>query len=72
MNQYPRIVVERPTFRIVAVEDQGQVGYVLETPDGCDALGVERWRDFKLNSGALRELFGYLCQVITKGADSCQ
>ena len=66
MNDCPRIVVERPDFRIVAVKAEGVEGYVLECPDGCDALGQERWRTFKLNSEPMRQLFSYLCQLVSE------
>lgn len=59
----PRCLVEQPDFRIVDTELDG-VGIVLEVRDGCDALGVERWRAFNLNNPNLQKLFGYLVRVI--------
>ena len=40
----PRILLLTPRFRIVEVGDGNKV---MERPDGCDALGVERWRECK-------------------------
>lgn len=45
----PRIVRETSTFRVV-LTDAG--AYVFETPDGCDALGVEKWREVHIGGAA--------------------
>jgi hypothetical protein len=62
----PRLIVDQPDFRIVQVGDGAGLRYVLEVSDGADALGVERWREFKLDNQKLRSLFGYLCRLATK------
>ena len=59
----PKLLVEQSDFRIVDTELDG-VGVVLEVRDGCDALGVERWRLFKLENANLRQLFGYLVRIL--------
>ena len=59
----PRCLVEQADFRIVDTELEG-VGIVLEVRDGCDALGVERWRLMKLENANLRQLFGYLVRIV--------
>lgn len=66
----PRIIAGgtgQDGFRLVKVEDGDRVTYTLEVPDGCDALGVERWRTFEMNSQHLRNIFGFLIKVATKG-----
>ena len=59
----PRCVLEQPDFRIVETDVTGDVQHVLEVRDGCDALGVERWRQFILNNKTERALFSYLLRV---------
>lgn len=59
----PRCLVEQPDFRIVDTEIDG-IGIVLEVRDGCDGLGVERWRLFELHSPALKKLFTYFVRVL--------
>jgi hypothetical protein len=34
----------------VKLTEGDRVTYTIETPDGCDALGVERWREYKLDN----------------------
>jgi hypothetical protein len=67
MALMPRLVLEEPDFRIVETDITGDVTYVLEVRDGCDALGVERWRIFRLNNKTERDLFGYLLRITLKG-----
>lgn len=57
-------------FRLVKLEDGNKVTYTLEVPDGCDALGCERWRTFEMNSQHLRNIFGFLIKIATKGQES--
>ena len=54
----PRIIAggDDDGFRLVRIEDGEKVSHVLEVPDGCDALGVERWREFQINSAHLPRL----------------
>lgn len=47
----PRILATDGKFRIVRVEEGERISHVLEKADGCDALGVERWRDVSLGTG---------------------
>jgi phage gp45-like len=46
----PIIIVEDPKVRIVRLTEGDKVIYVTETPDGCDAMGVERWRELKMDN----------------------
>jgi hypothetical protein len=46
----PTIIVQDDRFRIVKLTEGDRVTYTIETPDGCDALGVERWREYKLDN----------------------
>lgn len=61
----PKIVAgsDRDGFRLVRVGEGNSLRYVLEVPDGCDALGVERWREFKTDSQHLRNLLGFLIKT---------
>lgn len=47
----PRILATDGKFRIVRVEDGDRVSHVLEKQDGCDACGVERWKDINVGTG---------------------
>jgi phage gp45-like len=46
----PVVIVEDARFRIVRLAEGDKVIYVTETPDGCDAMGVERWRELKMDN----------------------
>jgi hypothetical protein len=60
----PRLLVERPTFRIVEGEVGGGLEYLLEKRDGCDGLGVERWTTFHLGaSPVIKELWKYTLEI---------
>ena len=56
----PTILVDDSRFRIVRVEDGDKVTYVVEVPDGCDALGTERWRDFKTDNTLVKAMRDYI------------
>lgn len=43
----PRVLLDAKRFRVVRTVEGSKVTYVFEKNDGCDALGVERWRDLK-------------------------
>ena len=47
----PRILATDGKFRIVRIEDGDRVTNVLELADGCDALGVERWKEANVGAG---------------------
>ena len=69
MSNGPRIIASAPGehgFRLVRLEDGNLVSHVLEVPDGCDALGVEKWREFKMNSPHLVTLFGFFIKLVTQ------
>jgi hypothetical protein len=63
----PRIVAEDQAFRIVRTEDGTRVTYVMEVPDGCDALGCERWRDVKVSGTPMTALFNFVIRESLKG-----
>lgn len=71
MSSGPRIIAggDNDGFRLVRTEDGDRISHVLEVPDGCDALGVERWREFKMGNEHLRAIFGFLIKVAMKGQD---
>ncbi len=57
------LLVEEPDFRLARVEFGDHVEHVLEVRDGCDVLGVERWRKFEVNGTTMKALFKYLVRV---------
>lgn len=61
----PRIIAGDETFRIVRVEEGNKITHVVELPDNCDALGVERWRDAEVNGKVAKALFSYVLKTIT-------
>ena len=69
MSNGPRVVVEEPgEFRIVRVEDGDKVSHVVEVPDGCDALGAERWRSLEMKNVKPFGMFlSYILRQIAKG-----
>lgn len=62
----PTLLISEPDFRLVRVEIAGSVEHVLETRDGCDAMGAERWRKFEVNGTAMRALYKYLIRIAEK------
>jgi len=44
----PRILASDGKWRIVRQEDGERITHVLEKQDGCDALGVERWKELRV------------------------
>jgi hypothetical protein len=68
----PRIVAGDQAFRIVRVENGDCITYVMEMPDGCDALGVERWRDCKVNGSPMTALFSYVIRGSLKGQSDAE
>lgn len=61
----PRIIAggDKDGFRLVRLEEGDRISHVLEVPDGCDALGVERWREFQLHSAQLKIIFGFFIKL---------
>jgi hypothetical protein len=70
MPDGPRVIATDGKFRIVRIEDGQRVDHVLEKADGCDALGVERWKD--INVGAGESLSRQLRDWIVAHALRCQ
>ena len=66
----PRILVQDDKFRIVRVEDGDRITYVVETPDGCDALGCERWRELKMDNKHWTAFRDYIIRVAVKESES--
>lgn len=64
MSDGPVIVAtDDALFRIVRLTEGDKVLYVMEVIDGCDALGVERWREFKLENKHLRALRDFIIRA---------
>ena len=62
---------DRDGFRIVRVEDGDKVTYVTELPDGCDALGVERWKDVSTEGKVVKAMRDFIIRAATRqGATS--
>jgi hypothetical protein len=61
----PKVIAggDRDGFRLVRIEEGDRISHILEVPDGCDALGVERWREFQLNSSHLKTIFGFFIKL---------
>ncbi len=66
----PRIVAANERFRIVRVEDGNRIAYLIEVPEGCDALGVERWREYKAGSEGVRALRDFILELVAKERDA--
>lgn len=58
-----RKLLDEPDFRIVEGEIGENVVHTLEVRDGVDAMGVEKWRQFRTDSKDLKAIFGYLIRV---------
>ena len=75
MSDGPRVLLSTPKFRVVRAVEGNRVAYVFEKADGCDALGVERWRDLKFGEAdsVARMLRDYIIeQAIKQERDSAQ
>lgn len=64
----PTLLIDQPDFRLVRVDIGGHHEHVLEVRDGCDAMGVERWRRFEVNGTAMKALFKYLIRIAEEQA----
>lgn len=62
MNDGPRIVIGDDNFRIVRTGER----YILELPDGADALGVERWREVEANGKPVKAMRDFLIRLSVK------
>ena len=62
----PFVIASDDKFRIVKLEDGDRVTYVIEKQDGCDALGVERWRDVSSDSPIVRALRDWIIRAALK------
>lgn len=71
MSSGPFIIAGDATFRIIRIEDGNSVTHVMELADGADALGVERWRDARMdNKGVATTLFNYIIKTALKEKSS--
>ena len=63
----PKCIVNEKLFRIVEDVVDGNEIHCLEVPDGCDALGVERWKTFATRgSASLQAIFQFLVLLAKK------
>lgn len=56
-------------FRIVRQEAGDKVTYVVELPDGCDALGVERWKDVSAEGRVVKAMRDFIIRTAIKRKD---
>jgi len=68
----PTLLINEPDFRLVRVEISDHVEYVLETRDGCDAMGGERWRKFEINGTMMKALYRFLIRIAERERSECQ
>ena len=57
---------EKDGFRIVRQTHGDKVTYLVELPDGCDALGCERWNDVSADSKGVRSLRDFIIRQSLK------
>lgn len=62
----PRIIAGDDKFRLVRIEDGNKVTYILEKPDGCDALGEERWREVSQDAPIIRALRDWIIRAVVQ------
>jgi hypothetical protein len=66
MSDGPTIIVQDDKFRIVRITEGDRVTYVTERPDGCDALGVERWAELKMDNKHWAAFRDYMIRTALK------
>ena len=57
---------ERDGFRIVKQVEGEKVTYVVELPDGNDALGCERWKDVSADGKVVKAMRDYIIRAALK------
>ena len=61
------LLISEPDFRLVRHElADGHVDHLLETRDGYDGMGQERWRKFEVSGTTMRALFKFLIRIAEK------
>lgn len=60
------IVAGDHTFRIVKQVAGQRVTYLLELPDGFDALGVERWKDVSSDGKVVKAMRDFIIRSVLK------
>jgi len=60
------IVASDKTFRIVRQERGDHVTYIVELDDGCDALGVERWKEVSTEGKVVKSMRDYIIRAALK------
>jgi hypothetical protein len=60
---------ERDGFRIVRQTSGEKVTYLVEMPDGCDALGVERWKDVSAEGKVVKTMRDFIIRQSLKGQE---
>ena len=62
----PYILAGDDKFRIVRDEVGDKVTYTVEAPDGCDALGVERWKELRMDNKHWSAFRDYIIRAALK------
>lgn len=60
---------DKDGFRIVRQTAGDKVTYVLELPDGCDGLGVERWREVSADGKVVKTMRDFIIRQFVKGQE---
>jgi hypothetical protein len=62
----PTIIVQDDRFRIVKLTEGDRVTYTVETPDGADCLGVERWRELRMDNKHWQAMRDFIIRQVVK------
>jgi hypothetical protein len=54
---------EQDGFRIVKQEQGDKVTYIVELPDGNDALGCERWKDVSADGKVVKAMRDFIIRA---------
>jgi hypothetical protein len=60
---------EQDGFRLIRQTSGEKVTYILELPDGNDALGVERWREVSADGKVVRVMRDWIIRQSLKGQE---
>jgi phage/plasmid primase-like uncharacterized protein len=60
---------EKDGFRIVRQTSGEKVTYLVEMPDGCDALGVERWKDVSAEGKVVKTMRDFIIRQSLKSQE---
>lgn len=67
-----RIIAADNSFRIVKQVDGDKVTYIVELPDGFDALGVERWKDVSAEGKVVKAMRDFIIRAAVRGENDAK